>query len=98
MAEDDLLPAALPAELECIDHRAKTNIAIADRGAGLGIDVAADENGCAAGKVIQRAKAGDIVQEIAERKFGIGGATCKQGFAPRLNFLRSYGHRIALGE
>ena len=49
----DLLPAALLAELERVFHRPQADVAVAHLGAGLGVHVAADQHGRAAGQLAQ---------------------------------------------
>ena len=58
------LPAPLPAELERVFHRAQADVAFADLGAGLGVDVAADQHRRAAGQIAQTFEARNCLPNI----------------------------------
>ena len=64
VAEDDLLPAALLAEFERVFHRPQADVAVAQLGAGLGVDIAADQHGRAAGQLAQALHARDAQQVL----------------------------------
>ena len=62
--EDDLLPAPLLAELERIFHRPQPDIAVADFRTGLGVHVAANQHGRAAGEFAQAVHARNRFQIV----------------------------------
>jgi hypothetical protein len=53
VATDDLFPATGLAELQCLDHRSQADVSVADLFARLGVNIATDQHGRAAGNVRQ---------------------------------------------
>jgi hypothetical protein len=93
VAENDLLPAALAAKFKRLDHRTQANVPFADRGARLGIDVAADEHRRARRNIAERVQArnaGQIVLQLKARHGG--GRRGEERTNPRDKFFGGCGH------
>ncbi len=85
VAEDDLLPTFVLAELERVDHRAEPDVPFADRFAGLGVDVAAHEDRRAARHIGQGFEPRNVGEIIVQRGVRIRLAARENGFAKLLH-------------